>query len=155
MDFINEFVYSCNEIAEDLYPTICKRAIRRMNNWSELISINGRKIKWEVFSALLDGGYPRNFNFFDILSIQIQNYGYDEINPYLRDAIEDVIEYEMDLLPSPDKLALEYSVIKFDRNEVCCDKEELIQRLFNYFHNMLNDHWSNSKKIQRYLYNVW
>lgn len=155
-NFINDFAEWCECIvAREIIPLVCRRAIRRMNHWKEPIEINGSQIYWSGIDSLLDGDYPSNFNFFDILSIQIQNYYYDEINPYLREAIEGVLEYELSKLSNAERLVMEYSIIG-DCELYECDHEQVINALFNEFHDQLNDHWKYTKKIQNYEdYNWW
>jgi hypothetical protein len=146
-DFIDEFVQDCDYASRDIITKVCKRAIRRMNNWHEDASIRGYKIKWEGKDGLLDGEFPLSFTFFDILSIQIQTYGYDEINPFLRDGIEDVLEYEFNKLPEPERIVVNYS--EYPENYEI-DNRRILDKIFDCFHVMLNDHWAGTEKIRRY-----
>lgn len=152
-EFICGLEGCCNYVAGNLIPLICKRAIRRMNNWKGEASVKGCKIKWRGKDALLCGDYPKSFSFFDILSIQIQNYSYDEINPYLRDTIEDVLNYEKSRLSSSEQIVLDYSQIReVECGKYVCDVERLTSELFSCFHDMLNEHYG-TKKIESYTLN--
>lgn len=150
-DKVNKFVYEledrCNSLSEDIIELVCKRSIRRMNNWKEDLNCGKYKILWTGKDSLLPRHYPKNFTFFDILSIQIQNYSYDEINPHLEDAIRGVLEYEYGKLDELEKLVLDYSICSKDYE---CDYFGLIDKIFEYFHNMLNDHWYKTKKITNF-----
>lgn len=154
-EYFSQFVYDladwCRDIVDDIIPRICHRAIRRMNHWEDPITVDGHTLTGKVFAV--DGGYPKSFNFFDVLSIQIQEYNYDEINPYLRDAIEDVLEYEMSLLPRAERLVLYYSTAGL-ADDYGCDNQLLQSRLFDCFHDMLNEHWE-TKKIQNFTASQW
>lgn len=152
-EFICNLEDSCSHVARILIPLICKRAIRRMNNWKGEASVNGCKIKWRGKDALLCGDYPKSFSFFDILSIQIQDYSYDEINPYLRDTIVDVLNYEKSLLSSTEQIVLDYSQIReVECGKYECDVEHLTSELFSCFHYLLNEHYG-TKKIKNYTLN--
>jgi len=93
---------------------ICKRAIRRLNK--------------EIESSCLYGAddFPKKFNTFDILSIQIQSMYMDEINPKIEDYILDILEDEAE--------------------KTGCESEGL----YDLFRKMLDEHYY-IKKIQNYI----
>lgn len=150
--FIYDIEDECQNIANRLIPLVCRRAIRRMNSWKGEDVIDGHKFKWEGKDALLDGDYPKSFTFFDILSIQIQNFSYDEINPYLHDAIVDMLWYEVSLLSHAEQFVMEHSYIVIGNCGKCeCDRLHLESELCFCFSEMLNKHCENTKKIRNHI----
>ena len=93
---------------------ICKRVIRRLNK--------------EIDSSCLYGAddFPKKFNTFDILSIQIQSMYMDEINPKIEDYILDILEDEAE--------------------KTGCESEGL----YDLFRKKLDEHYY-IKKIQNYI----
>lgn len=139
LDFICEIERDCEKLSRDIISRICKRAIRRMNKQE--------KDSHMRFASVTDE-FPDKFSFFDILSIEIQEYDYDEINPFLREYIEKMLEEEYYNVSTIERFVLDHSeCVKF----LDCDYAAVEQKLFNAFHNMLNEHWSNTKKIKEYL----
>ena len=148
IDFIECLGDRCSQIADEIKNRICRKAIRVINNWKGNMTIAGHTVHWRGKDCLRDGDYPNNFNFFDILSIQIQDYIYEEINPYLEESIEAVLANELSKVTPSERVVLEYSLLhEVDDYEDVYDESKLIGVLFSRFHEMLNEHWSTSKKI--------
>ena len=134
LDFILKIEKECNNLSEDIITRLCKRAIKRLNNKIP----NGIGLSCD---------YPASFNTFDILSIEIQSHYYDEINPLLRDCIEDNLEIEYEKLPDIERLIVDYSECS---EHLVIDHEAIEMKIFNTFHEILNVHY-NTKKIQDYI----
>lgn len=132
---LKEIQDQCNDFAEDIIKLICKRAIRRINSWD----------------VRLSDDYPRKFSNFDILSIERQSKTYDEISPYLEDAVEGALEYEYDRLPDNEKFFVDYSECYYDEG---VDPENIQKKIHDRFHDMLNEHYSNSKKIDDFMWRL-
>ena len=145
--FVCELENRCDSLSEGIIEMVCKRSIKRMNNWKGDLTWGKYKIHWTGKDSLMDGDFPKNFTFFDILSIQIQNYSYDEINPHLEDAIKGVLEYEYRELDELQRLVLDYSVCSEDFE---CNFFGLVDKIFKCFHEMLNEHWYKTKKITNF-----
>jgi hypothetical protein len=47
--------------------------------------------------------------FFDVLSIELQSKSYEEINPFLRDYVEDTLDNEYNHLPPVERFVLDHS----------------------------------------------
>jgi hypothetical protein len=91
--------------------------------------------------------YPNNFTFYDILSIELQDRSYNQINPFLEDFIVSTLENEYDKVKGIEKLVLEYSECSEDSE---CDIEKVKRNIYEQFHSMLNEHYT-IKKIQNYI----
>lgn len=145
IDFIEWVEKDFSSIGDELLTRVCERAIRAMLK-SDRDSNNGMK-NWRGSLWCADD-YPGNLHFFDILSIQYQSRCLEEINPLLEDAISDALSVEYDKLPKIEKLAIEYS----DCSEILYgDCKPIANRLITCFCELLNYHYSTSKKIENYL----
>ena len=133
-DFICQFESECQSYANDIILRICKKAIRVMN-------------QQEATLAGSTDDYPNNFTFYDILSIELQDRSYNEINPFLEDFIVSTLENEYDKVKGIEKLVLEYSECT-ENSE--CDINKVKRNIYEQFHTMLNEHYS-IKKIQNYI----
>lgn len=134
IDFILGFERECNSLSEDIITRLCKRVIKQLN----------KKLPDPI--GLTDD-YPASFNFYDILSIEIQSAYYEEINPYLRNCIEDSLEVEYEKLPDIERFIVDHSECS---ENLECDHEAIEMKIFNTFHELLNVHY-NTKKIQDYI----
>jgi hypothetical protein len=133
-DLICQFESECQNYAKSIILRICKNAIKVIN-------------KQEAKLAGSTDDYPTNFNFFDILSVELQDRSYDEINPYLEDFVENTLDVEYDKISGIEKLVLEYSECS-ERSE--CDIEKVKSNIYSQFHIMMNEHYC-LRKIQNYI----
>lgn len=133
MDFVYEIERDCDELSRDIVSRLCKRAIKQMN-------------KVNSYLAGSTDDYPTSFTFFDILSIELQTKCYDEINPFLQDFVENTLDKEYDNLPPLERFILDHS--KCAEN-LGCDIEAVQTKIYEIFHEMLNEHWK-TKKIQKF-----
>ena len=134
LDFVLEFEGRCSNFSDDIIEKICKKAIRKMN-------------KVDAYLAGSTDDFPSSFNFFDILSIELQTKSYDEINPFLEDFVFSVLHDQFDNLPKLERLVLEYSECS---KNLGVDLEAIEERIYNRFHRMVNDHYE-LKKIQNFV----
>lgn len=149
IDFIEDLGDRCYHMADEIKTRICRKAIRTMNNWKDDMTIEGYTVHWKGKDIFCDDDYPNDFSFFDILSIQIQSHSYEEINPYLEESIDAVLANELTKVIPSERLVLDYSLLhEVDDYEDVHDESKLIGTLFSRFHEMLNEHWSTSKKIE-------
>ena len=133
-DFICQFESECQSYAKDIILRICKKAIKVMNQQKATL-------------AGSTDDYPNGFTFFDILSIELQDRCYDEINPFLEDFVMNTLENEYDKIKGIEKLVLEYSECT-ENSE--CDIDKVKRNIHERFHTILNQHYS-IKKIQNYI----
>lgn len=137
IDFIYEIERDCVALSREIIDRICKRAIRRMNKEEK-----ESPVRW----ASMTDDFPESFSFFDVLSVEIQYNYYDEINPHLRDYIENVLEDEYEKTSAIEQFVLDHSECA---EHFECDYEAVQRKLFDAFHDMLNAHWQ-TKKIQEF-----
>lgn len=142
IDFVYEIEQECDTLSRDIIERICKRAIRRMNKEEKESPVR--------FSSMTDD-FPKRFSFFDVLSVKIQSNYYDEINPHLRNYIENVLEDEYKKTSAIEQFVLDHSECA---EHLECDYEAVQQKLFDAFHDKLNEHWQ-TKKIQEFELNRW
>lgn len=133
---LKEIQDHCDGFADGIITRVCKRAIRRINSWGQ--------------HALPDG-YPSKFTNFDILSVELQSKYYSEISPYLEDAVGGALESEYKRLSPEERFFVNYSECYYDEG---FDWESIIKKIRKRFHEMLNEHYSNSKKIEDYLWRL-
>lgn len=128
---VQEIQSGCQEFADEIITKICKRTIKTINSW-------GRNT--------IDFGedYPTKFTIFDVLSIELQSKYYEELNPFIRDAIAGALENQYDSLSSQESFILDYSEC-FDNNGI--DKEAIQNRILEKFNELLNEHYQ-LRKIQ-------
>ena len=138
-ELVSNIEEESKDLSSEIIDKVCNRAIRGMN----------RKMK----TFPLVDGYPDNFTFFDILSCETQSKTYDEIvfmgSRTLADFIEDSIDIEFDKLAPIEKAILSYMDFSpdFGSGYEFCDAHKF---LYSRFNEMLNEHWSESKKIENY-----
>ena len=133
IDLILEFENECRDLARPIIDKLCKRAMHVMN-----------KKTAKYFDC---EGYPSTFSFTDILSIKIQEYSLDEINPYLEDYIDSTLEIEFQKLTRLEKLAVAYSDCS-EKMEASYDGSQ--PNIYNTFRKLLDEHYY-LKKIQNYI----
>lgn len=151
IDFVEFLGERCSYTASKLKTRICRRAIRTINSWKGDMTIKGHTVHWSIKDCLRDGDYPHNFNFIDILSIQIQEYTYEEINPYLKDCIKAVLSNELTKVSASERVVLDYSVLpELDDYDEVYDEDKLIDSLLFCLQEILDEHWSTSKKIDKW-----
>ncbi len=125
----------CSNFADELFTLVCKRAMRTINTWMAHVLPNADE-------------YPNTFTTFDILSVQFQSMGFDEIAPYLHDAIDGALSTAYESLSKQEKFFIEYSECYISMRTLTL--EEVDKKIYDRFVDLLNDHWSNSKKIQKF-----
>ena len=133
-DKLIEIEESCQSIAKEVIDKACKRAIRQMNKWT---------------AALLDPmeKFPATFRVFDILSVELQSNYYEDINPMLEDAVENVLWCEYNELPYQERFFVEHSECS-----TCeyLDDGQILKLLHEHIMELINEHWANTKKIQNF-----
>lgn len=132
-DFISDIERECEEMSIKILEQLCKRAIKKMN-------------KQDSYLAGSTDGYPSNFTFFDILSIELETKSYDEISPYLRDYVEDTLIQEYDNLPRIERFILDHSECWAMMDE---DYDSVKNKIFDAFNRIRMQHLS-LKKIENY-----
>lgn len=128
---IKDIQDQCEYFANSIITRICKRAIRKMNSWNIKIGTDD---------------YPVSFHFFDILSIEWQSKGYDEISPHLQDAVEGALDTEYEKLSPKERFFVDYSRCYSDNGY---DPISVQQLIYNRFQELLNEHW-RTKKISKF-----
>lgn len=132
-NLLHEIQDQCSHIADELLTLVAKRAARIVNTWPVC-----------VLSFADD--YPNKFTIFDILSCEHQTKYWEEISPALEDAIDEALSTAYDSLSAKEKFFIEYSEC-YLKNQILC-KEEIDRLVRDRFVEMLNNHWSETKKIQ-------
>jgi hypothetical protein len=124
-------------LTDPIITKICRRAVRTMKSWD---------------CTLVDSSedWPECLNFFDVLSILMQDHCTDEVNPALDDTIENTLRCEFNRLTPLEKQAVFCSEVTIDYDT---DHEECRRKIMSCFWQMLNDHY-RSRKVQSYLKNV-
>lgn len=130
-ELIKEIQEQCEYFARDIITRLCKRAIRKMNSWDANIGTDD---------------YPASFNFFDVLSIECQSKCYDEIRPYLQDAVEGALDNEYESLSPQERFFIDYIQCYYDNGY---NSESIHQLIYNRFNELLNEHWQ-TKKISNF-----
>lgn len=128
---VQEIQSGCQELADEIIIKICKRAIKTINLWGRNYIGFGED-------------YPTKFTAFDVLSVELQSKYYEELNPFLRDAIDGTLEHQYDSLSSLESFILDYSECS-DHNGI--DREAVQSKILKKFNEMLNEHYQ-LKKIQ-------
>lgn len=128
---VKEIQSGCQEFSDKIITKVCKRAIKTINSW-------GRNC--------MDFGedYPTKFTVFDVLSVELQSKCYEELNPFLRDAIYGALENQYDSLSSLESFILDYSEC-YDNKGV--DRDAIQSTILKKFNELINEHYQ-LKKIQ-------
>lgn len=134
IDFITRLESDCDFYSQDIISRLCKRAIKVMN-------------KLDSNLACSNDDYPLTFSFYDILSIEIQERCYNEINPFLEDFIETTLDDEYEKLPALERFVLDHCA---HDKQLEYDSQAIEKKIFDAFHEMLNEHYE-TRKIQDYL----
>lgn len=121
----------CEYFAKDIITRICKRAIRKMNSWDVRFGTDD---------------YPSSFKFFDILSVERQSKSYDEISPFLKDAVEGVLDAEYEGLTPQERFFVDNSMGYYEREYDLTPIHMAIDKRFN---ELLNEHYQ-TKKISNF-----
>lgn len=132
---LQEIQDQCSRFADELITLVCKRAKKTINSWGAYIFLN-------------EDDYPSRFTNYDILACEHQTKYWDEINPFLEDAIEGALSTAYESLSPKEKFFIEYSECYY--NTRFLDSTEINKLIFDRFVEMLNEHWKNSKKIQEF-----
>jgi hypothetical protein len=131
--FINGIERECEEMSKSILEQLCKRAIKKMN-------------KLDSYLAGSTDDYPKNFTFFDILSIELETRTYNEINPHLQDYVEDTLLQEYDDLPRMERFILDHSE---SWALIDSDDDAIKKKIFESFNYIRIQHLS-LKKIENY-----
>ena len=132
--FIYEIEKDCDRLSQDIISRLCKRAIRKLN-------------KLDSCLAGKTDDYPSSFKFCDVLSVELQSCCYEEINPFLRDFIDDTLYNEYNELPQVDRFIVDHSVCAENYE---CDYDAVLGNIDSTFHKMLDEHYY-TKKIQHFV----
>lgn len=135
IELLEEIQKQCSHFAQEVLTLVCKRAMRTINTWMVHVLPNA-------------DDYPNTFTTFDILSVLFQSMGFAEIAPYLEDAIDGALSSAYDSLSAQEKFFIAYSDCNVYMRSLTI--EEIDKIIYDRFVDMLNDHWSNSKKIQNF-----
>lgn len=137
-ELIDNIQRDCTCLSKEIIDKICHRAMREMNS---------------QLGFLIADDYPNSFRFIDYLSCEIQSKTYDEIffpGRLLEDYIDETLDKEYENLNAVEKTVLSYS--DFEQQSSVgydwCDPMPLIR---SRFHELLNEHWANTKKIQHFV----
>ena len=130
-DSFEDIQDQCEDFAKDIITRICKRAIRKMNSWDVRIGTDD---------------YPSSFKFFDILSVERQSKSYDEISPFLKDAVEGVLDAEYEGLTPQERFFVDNSMGYYEREYDLTPIHMAIDKRFN---ELLNEHYQ-TKKISNF-----
>lgn len=130
---LQEIQDQCSHFAEELIELVCKRIKKIINSWPAYV-IPGAD------------DYPNKFTTFDILCCEHQTKYWHEISPFLEDAIEGAISKAYDSLSSKDKFFIEYSECYYKTQFL--ESSEIDNLLRSRFVELMNKHWSESRKIQ-------
>lgn len=128
---VQEIQSGCREFSDEIITKICKRAIKTINSWGPNIIDFGED-------------YPTKFTVFDVLSIELQSKCYEDLNPFIRDAVDGALENQYDSLSPLESFILDYSEC-FDHNGF--DKEAIQSKIHEKFNELLNEHYQ-LRKIQ-------
>lgn len=134
-NLLHEIQDQCSHFADELITLVAKRIMRIINSWPVFLLPNA-------------DDYPNTFNTFDILSCEYQSKSWEEISPFLEDAIERSITSAYDSLNQKERFFIEYSECFY--NTRVLESSEINKILRSRFIELLNEHWSNSKKIQKF-----
>ena len=136
-ELIDSIERDCTDLSKDIIDKVCHLAMRVMNS---------------KLGFIIADDYPNTFRFIDYLSCEIQSKTYDEIffpGRLLEDYIEETLDNEYEKLNAIEKTILWYSDFTpqiGDGYDWCHPMPKIRSR----FHELLNEHWANSKKIQHF-----
>ncbi len=136
-ELIDNIERECVHLSKDIIDKVCRRAMRVMNS---------------NLGFIIADDYPNTFRFIDYLSCEIQSKTYDEIffpGRLLEDYIEDTLDKELDQLTAVEKTVLSYSDFTPQVGEGY-DWCDIKPRIYSRFHELLNQHWAETKKIQHF-----
>ena len=134
IDFIYEIERDCERLSQDIISRLCKRAIKKLNKFDS--SLAGKT-----------DDYPSSFKFCDVLSVELQSSCYEEINPFLRDFIDNTLYDEYNELSQVERFIVDHSVCA----EKCeCDCDAVLRNIDSEFHKMLDEQYY-TKKIQHFV----
>lgn len=136
-ELINSIERECYSLAQEIIDKVCRRAMREMNSRLGLI---------------ISDDYPNLFRFIDYLACEIQSKTYNEIffpGHLLENYIVETLDKEYNNFTVIEKTVLSYADFTpqagkgYDWND---PKPQISSR----FHELLNKHWVESKKIQHF-----
>lgn len=123
----------CEKFSEKILADAVKRIFRDMNKLSAYVICED---------------YPKKFTFIDVLSIESQTKNWDEIHPGMHDAVWKFIDSGIQDLPVYERLILELTnTYEYERDEI----NYITDKLYRAFCKALNDHYANTKKIQKFV----
>lgn len=130
---LQEIEDTCREIAKDVINKVCNRASRSVN---------------KLTAALVDPyeKYPSTFRVFDILSVEFQTKGLNDMGLYIANGVEKILWQEYEKLPYEDKFFVIHSECTIDY----LDDSQIYKLIYDRFCELLNEHWVNTKKIQNF-----
>lgn len=133
-EYITQLEDRCHSMAEHIITRLCKKAMRGMN-------------QLEATLVSSTDGYPKNFKFIDILSIELQNKIEEEINPSLEDYIRTTLEEEQNNLSAEERFVLEQAYLDYNYE---VDDAEITRQIRSRFYELVNEHYE-LKKIQNFI----
>lgn len=131
--YLRDLESEITSLSEAIITQVCKKVIREIS-------------KWPKESLAFADDFPSNFNFFDILSVDFQSMYWDEINPELQEALDNLLYKIFEELPETEQ----FFVLNRECYTKCnaLDQESVTVLLADAFVNVLNKHYSTSKKIE-------
>lgn len=133
-EYITQLESKCHNMAEHIITRLCKRAMRGMN-------------QLEATLVSSTDGYPKNFKFIDILSIELQGRIEEEINPFLEDYVWTKLEEEQNNLSAEERFVLEQAYLDYNYE---VDDAEITRQIRSRFYELVNEHYE-LKKIQNFI----
>lgn len=133
-DTLKSIEETCQLFSKQIIDKVCKKSTRSVN---------------KLTAAFIDPmeKYPATFRVFDILSVEFQHHGLDEMDFFVEPAVEKILWQDYENLSLEDKFFVthrECTVKEF------LDDNEIFALLRNRFNELLNEHWVNTKRIQNF-----
>lgn len=132
-NLLHEIQDQCSHIADELLTLAAKRINRTINTWP-------------VFVIPCADDYPNKFTTYDILCCEYQSKTWAEISPLLENAIDGALSKAYESLTKQEKFFIEYSECYY--NSRALDSDEICKLIYERFIQLINEHWSESRKIQ-------
>lgn len=134
-NLLHEIQNQCSSFAEELITLTAKRINRTINTWP-------------VYVISCADDYPSRFTTYDILCCEYQSKTWDEISPLLEKAIDGALSKAYDSLSPEEKFFIKYSECYY--NSRALDNNEIYKLIYDRFIELINEHWSESRKIQNF-----
>lgn len=134
-NLLHEIQNQCPSFADEIITLAAKRIIHTINTWP-------------VYAISCAKDYPSRFTTYDMLCCEYQSKTWDEISPLLENAIDEALSKAYDSLSPKEKFFIKYS--ECDYNSRALNNNEIYKLIYDRFIVLINEHWSESKKIQNF-----